>query len=266
MLRKIKASISGAYGKVHRAQTLGGMVPPLFDLKVFTDNIVVAYPIVDLEAELGERQLGTILMLFAEVQASLAVDGFLLSRAISVGLHYQDQDIAYGPALLEAVDLDKSGGSPRLVIAPSAEQLIATQLTSYDQVTSSPHYWELLEDTTDNKLFINYLGLAFENFRDFGIDRELLGSFRDTVLNGLQEHRLNPQVRQKYEWLATYHNYVCSEFADLWYEVRNDPDADLEDLAFSDDAQGARDYLVAIDALHPPRRFDSERLRGQLAP
>ena len=144
LLRKIKASISGAYGKVHRAQTLGGMVPPLFDLKVFTDNIVVAYPIVDLEAELGERQLGTILMLFAEVQASLAVDGFLLRGAISVGLHYQDQDIAYGPALLEAVDLDKSGGSPRLVIAPSAEQLIATQLTSYDQVTSSPHYWELL--------------------------------------------------------------------------------------------------------------------------
>ena len=263
-LRTIKNSISVAYGKVHRTRTLAGLARPLFDLKVFTDNIVVAYPIDDLETELGESELGTILMLFAEVQASLASNGFLLRGAITVGPHYQDQDIAYGPALFEAVDLDKSGGSPRLVIAPSAERLIAHQLTSYDHVTSAPHYWELLEDSADSQLFIDYLGIAFENFQESGIDRELLGAFRGTVSNGLQKHRLNPRVWQKYKWLATYHNYVCSEFADSWYAVRNAPDADLEALSFSDEAQGALDFLVDINALPPPRRFDAERFQGRL--
>ena len=81
----------------------------IFDMKVFTDNIVVAYPLGDRLRNDGEIELGTILALFAQVQTSLALDGFLLRGAIAYGDHYQDDDVAYGDALLEAVDLDQSG-------------------------------------------------------------------------------------------------------------------------------------------------------------
>ena len=50
----------------------------IFDMKVFTDNIVVAYPLRDPYHDDGEIELGTFLMLFARVQASLAADGFFL--------------------------------------------------------------------------------------------------------------------------------------------------------------------------------------------
>ena len=111
-LRSIKHSLSAAYDKLRKAQTLDGMIPSMFDMKVFTDNIVVAYPLRNQVLVFGEYELGSLLMLFAQMQASLAADGFFLRGAIAAGEHYQDQDIAYGEALLEAVDLDKSGSPP----------------------------------------------------------------------------------------------------------------------------------------------------------
>ena len=78
-LRRIKSSLDKAYKIVHRAKLLGGAVPSIFDMKVFTDSIVVAYPLRDPSGELGEPELGTLLMLFADVQASLAPDGFFPS-------------------------------------------------------------------------------------------------------------------------------------------------------------------------------------------
>ena len=139
-LLRIKRSLEKTYEIVRKAKTLDGMVPSIFDMKVFTDNIVVAYPLRNASRDLGEPELGTLLMLFAEVQASLAFDGFLLRGAIALGDHYQDDDIAYGEALLEAVDLDKSGGPPRLVIGSSLEHLIAAQLESYGDGGWAPHH------------------------------------------------------------------------------------------------------------------------------
>ena len=70
-LRRIKQSIGTAYKKLREAQTSDGMVPSMFDMKVFTDNIVVAYPLRNLIIDGGEPELGDLLMLFGEIQAKL---------------------------------------------------------------------------------------------------------------------------------------------------------------------------------------------------
>lgn len=174
-LRKVKASLASAYGKVREFATDAGAQFQIFDMKVFTDNIVVAYPLRDLHRNFGEPELGTLLMLFAQMQAGLAGDGFLLRGAIAAGLHYQDGDITYGEALLEAVDLDKSGDAPRLVIASSVEPLISKHLSWYSGGWA-PHQDILLEDPRDGRLFVDYLSVAFEHFPDGPIDYELLAA------------------------------------------------------------------------------------------
>ena len=119
-LRRIKRSIDAAYEEVRTVATLEGVVPPIFHMKVFTDNFLVAYPLSSPSRDRGEPELGTFLMLFPQVQASLAAEGLFLRGAIAEGQHY---DIVYGDALLEAVNLDKSGRLPRLVMASSVERL-----------------------------------------------------------------------------------------------------------------------------------------------
>ena len=257
-LRRVKDSLDVAYGKVRDAKEAGGINSSIFDMKVFTDNIVVAYPVHDPDIELGEGELGTILMLFSEVQASLAVNGFLLRGAIAFGDHYQDDDIAFGPALLEAIDLDKSGSGPRLVIARSAECQIARQLTSYGYVSDAPHYDALLKDANDGRLFVNYLQAVFRYFPDDRMDYKLLAEHRDSVASGLQEYESNPRVRQKYEWVATYHNYVCQDIADRYFLQRRE-EVDPEQLAYSAEARRALEYLVPFNGLlRPPQRLDAK--------
>ena len=271
-LRRIKRSLSKAYHGMRTFVNRLGSEPPIFDIKVFTDNIVVAYPLQSFDVDSGEPELGTILDLFAHVQCSLARDGFLLRGAITGGQHYQDRDIVLGEALLEAVDLDESGKPPRLVIGTSVEPLIARQLSSYFDSKRAPHHIHLLDDPLDGRLFVNYLNAAFEYFPDGPILNEYLTNHGRRVREGLREHKSNANVLEKYKWLASYHNYVCQAFAER-YQLgadRIDPyDADPELMAISAGAQHVRDYIIPIKGelgIPTPRRLDAERLRRRLNP
>ena len=264
-LRKVKASLASAYDEVREFATDARRRFRIFDMKVFTDNIVVAYPLRDLHKNFGEPELGTLLMLFAQMQASLAKDGFFLRGAITAGCHYQDDDIAYGRAFLEAVGLDKSGEPPRLVIASSVETLISKHLSWYSGGWA-PHQDILLEDPRDGQLFIDYLSVAFEHFPDGPIDYELLAAHSKNVNEGLCIYESEPRVRSKYTWLASYHNYACRAFAnrfsDLGYE-----EADLEGVAIAEEAQRALKHLVHLEDQteeQSPRPLDAQRLRQRL--
>ena len=266
-LKRIKRSLAAAYETVRKAKTLDGWDPSIFDMKVFTDNIVVAYPLLAPSHDFGEPELVDLLMLFAQVQASLAADGFLLRGAIAFGDHYQDDDIAYGKALIEAVDLDKSGGSPRLVVALSVAFLISKHLSWYGDGSWAPHHEQLLEDPCDGQLFINYLGSAFELFPDGPIDHELLASHGEIVCEGLKAYQSDPRVRAKYVWMATYHNYVCHAFADR-YSYQGGEEADLEKVAIAGEAQRVLEHMVPCEGLpleQCPRRLNAQRLRQRLA-
>ncbi len=262
-LKRIKNSLHGAYSMVRNAQTHGGKVEPVFDMKVFTDNIVVAYPLSPPDYKLGEDALGTLLTLFGQVQAKLAGDGFLLRGGIAVGDHYQDRDMAYGRALIEAVSLDTPQGAPRLVLGSSVEPLVSKHLSFYGDHDWAPPYQQMLEDPRDEKLFINYLGSAFAEFPDGPFDCELLASHGEFVRESLNTYRLDQSVRAKYEWMAVYHNSVCQAFADR-YSDKGGWDADDQNVAQVTNAQRALEYLLPCEGLRP-RPIDAQRLRERIA-
>ena len=256
-LQKTKRSLGAAYENVRRIAKRFEAIPLTLDMKVFTDNIVVAHPLSFPSQDLGEPELGSMLDIFAHLQAGLAADGFFLRGAITIGPHYQDKDVVYGTALLEAVDLDKSGKPPRLVIGQSVEPLISEHLSWYFGGWT-PHHPRLLEDPRDGRLFINYLNVAFENFPDGPIDYELLARHRKSVRRGLREHESNERVLPKYRWLAYYHDYVCRTFADA-HSIRNNEKAEPFDLAVEVEAQKVLDHLIPFEE-QLFRPLDSGRL------
>jgi len=252
-LRRIKYSLNAAYEDVRELSQSTEWGPGVLDVKFFTDDIVVAFPMRNFGKELGEGELGTILTMFGRAQSVLAKHGYFLRGGIAQGQHFQDQSIAFGEALLKAVDLNEKGKPPRLVIGSSVECLIAAHLTNYADMDSAPHFEILLEDPNDGRLFINYLWRAFEEFPDDPIDRHLLAAHRNNVVKGLEEHRPDTDVGKKYSWLATYHNYVCRDFAEHYP---------------TEEAREALNYLVHFaglpNSILPPRRLDSDLLEQRL--
>lgn len=266
-LQRIKGSLSAAYDTVREyAKPWEGKGPPFFDMKVFTDDIVVAHPLTSPAWDLGEPEVGSLLLLFAHVQASLAADGFILRGGIAAGQHYQDQDIVYGEALLEAVDLNKSGKPPRLTIGTSVGCLISQHLSWYAP-DSSPYHSHLLEDPSDGRFFVNYLDVAFEHFPWGEIGHELLEAHRQMLSRGLQKYEAEPDVHAKYKWLAAYHNYVCRAFADE-YGVPVSEDAAPDATAAIQEALSVLEYVVPLEPEPPaellPRPLDPKNLQQHL--
>ncbi len=273
-LLRVKRALDLAHEDIKRFASPAIGDSPIFEMKLFTDNFLVAYPIREGWVSDGEGELGTVLLMFAGVQARLAVEGFFLRGAVAAGEHYQAGDIVYGNALLEAVDLDKSGGPPRLVIAPSVEPMILDHLSAYGDGDSLYHH-TLLEDPRDPEegcLFLNYLQAVLGNFPDFLTGYEPLAAHRDRVSESLREHESKQYIRRKYEWVAAYHNYALEKVAGRYsgrYSVIDPEQADGEEFAAVAAAKGLLNYLVPVEMLvedlDAPLPFDVERLRRRVS-
>ncbi len=82
-LRRGESSLDAAYEEIHEDTTTRDSRDSILDMKIldmklFTDNIVVGYPLHDPIANFGEPELGALLILFAHAQARLAADGFFI--------------------------------------------------------------------------------------------------------------------------------------------------------------------------------------------
>lgn len=263
-LQRIKHSLDVAYYWARKRATYGGIdEPPIFHLKLFTDNIVVAYPLRDIPRDFGEPELGAMLDILSDVQASLAADGFFLRGGVTVGEHYQDEDIVYGGAFLRAYDLDRSGTPPRLVIDPSVERLVSKHMSFYYGMTP-PHHFRLLEDS-DGKLFVNYLSAAVQFFPEY-INHSLLEAHSKEISSNLRKYKTDPGVWKKYAWLATYHNYVCSTFANQAQDWGG-AEAGPEEMTIRASAWRMRDHLIEYESRPedlPPRPFDEDQLHKRV--
>lgn len=185
--------------------------PPFVALRAFTDNIVLGRPLFTGPLEDGESELAYMMMASAAYQFALARSGFFVRGAIAVGDHYMDEYMVFGPALIEAHDLESARAkTPRVLLSERAREFVTRHVRSYGDVSDSPHDSELLVDA-DGEWFLNYLDAARGDD-----DVELLPAYRpffmqhrEVVASRLTEFATVPPVLAKYEWVAAYHNFVC---------------------------------------------------------
>src|ERR1039458_1664468 len=96
---------------------LSANLPDSYVIKVFTDNIVLGFPILDD----GESEFGTMLFRVGRYQYTLLKHGLFVRGGIAFGDLYMDDDVVYGKGLLDAYEAEtKLARDPRIVLGPSA--------------------------------------------------------------------------------------------------------------------------------------------------
>lgn len=144
-LNRLREALSNAHQRLRERadgfglrEKLGLVKHSHFVIKVFTDNIVIGYPLRSVESfEGGYFELQAILEVLAEYQVGLAQEGFFIRGGIAYGNHYMDEDIVFGDALLEAVELNKRGEPPRLTLAKSAWKMVQKYLKDTGDIKDS---------------------------------------------------------------------------------------------------------------------------------
>lgn len=194
------------------ARDLGSDAPPdpqigyAIDWRVmaFSDNVVLGVP----SQIIGVEMFNTVVGLISSAQLTLALEGYFVRGGISKGLLFMDHEMVYGPALIDAHDLEHSIAlHPRIVLSRDLHQQVSAQ------ETSSGYPDPLLLLDSEGAVYLNYMEnliLAGSDIVDWnGVD-----THRALIEEHLTELRDEPEVRSKFCWLAQYHNAFCDNHSD----------------------------------------------------
>jgi hypothetical protein len=215
-----------------------------WDVKAFTDNIIIGHPIPKTVYEsqmTGESQMQTVFANLGNFQLETIRNGFFLRGAIAVGHFYMGPDVVFGKCQIEAVEAEKKACDPKIILCPSAIKLIA-DLDKYFSIERSSQYRDLLLDV-DGQVFLNYLSNVLVESQHTAT---ILNEHKAMIETRLKDFAPEPKIWSKYLWVANYHNYFCRTFTNLG-------ETSLIDI----DQSGLREN---------PKRLTGEELKHLLAP
>lgn len=173
-------------------------------VKTFSDNIVVAFPFRS-SSKMDDHDVVDIFLseLIHQIHELTMYSGFPLRGAVAAGgLMFTDKFL-FGPALVDAVELEKAAVFPRIVLSESVLRYVKPD---------SPVAQKILRDA-DGRSFLHYLG---------GLNGRWLKRHREYVQQGLTENSNHIHERQKYEWLTQYHNFSAEMAQSPEYAIKID--------------------------------------------
>lgn len=159
----------------------------------FSDTLVLAAPIVNGTDDATEIRA---LMRHARwLQNDLVAEGFFVRGGLSLGSLHVSDHVLFGPALVEAYDLEsRAAVHPRILLSRAASE------TQRGTAGAS-----MLICDDDGQTFIDYLGAAVDTPHE---PTSTLQFHRDTVVERLHRSRRHKRLWEKYRWLGEYHNAV----------------------------------------------------------
>ena len=163
----------------------------------FSDSVVVSY----LATEEGglEDMLRDVLRL----QIQLIHRKILVRGAITLGKLYHQRDFVFGPALNEAVELERLANYPRVI---AERDLLAR--AGLVNVGSPPSAIAPLTLDLDGQYFVDYFAVQPDDFdEDWGSLVEYLIELREVIL-ALSKRR-EPSLRIKHGWMRQRFNGVA---------------------------------------------------------
>lgn len=176
----------------------------------FSDCIVISYPL-DYKGGLFH-----ILIDLIHIQLDLLFNGIVLRGGITVGDVFHDDNIAFGPALVKAYDLEsKVAKYPRIVIEEETiiKGIIETLPSGHTVEMELEYVQDLLkEDGTNEKLYYLDTLAQYQELDDNYYYYEMLDIVRNLILQEMDNNKTNQSVLEKYHWFKDYYNDTVDRF------------------------------------------------------
>lgn len=196
----------------------GGLLPTSRQVSQFSDHIVVSY----LKNEPFGSGVTSIILDVHSLQLSLIRKGILLRGAITVGRLFHDEDHVFGPALNEAVCLEKLANYPRVILDRQVLE-DADLLKSTRPATDSPDgsILSMITEDFDGLHYVDYINVHLLDFGDEWSDlREYLESLRDVIKD--LSCKKSPSIRVKHSWLRSKFNAMSKPLQDAGFQKLGD--------------------------------------------
>jgi len=168
----------------------------------FTDNVVLGWPV----ARDAVSELYATLREAASFQYALTRFGLFVRGGLTRGPHYMSEDLVFGPALIDAYNLERSVAVyPRIVLGRRAIELVQNARRRKGQRVYR-RLARLLWRSGEGETFLNYLDVVRA---DSTSARSELLRHRLRIEQALVASTRSTRVWEKYRWLADYHDHFC---------------------------------------------------------
>ncbi|HTZ87208.1 MAG TPA: hypothetical protein VMB05_11135, partial [Solirubrobacteraceae bacterium] len=162
----------------------------------FTDNAVVAQP--QQTSEHSESLIGGLEIVAADLLVHCWIRGFLGRGAITYGDHHISDRFVFGPALVEAVNLEKKTRWPRVVLGADAVKAEREHSAYYSQALQSTQSRCLTSDE-DGVVFVDHLGVYISKSGEL-IPEQALRAIQTVTTRALSSLERNKEPWLKWRW------------------------------------------------------------------
>lgn len=173
----------------------------------FSDNVILGFPKASEEEIDFLNEIVPLITQLAFNQTTLATIGIFIRGGITMGSLYVDSNIAFGTALVEAVEVEQCEASnPRIVLSDDLWKQLRSIIERHPKIHQVAT--QFLCKDSDGRIFINYLKIT-----KFFADEHFLESIEQHKQNmqlNLALNSSNHRIWSKYFWAANYHNYFLN--------------------------------------------------------
>ena len=192
-------------------EVAGQMKPTSRRVTQFSDSVVISY----LKDEQQSQGVWSLLLDVHRIQLDLISSGVLLRGAITSGQLFHNECFVFGPALNEAVALEKLASYPRVIL--DGEILEEAGLKRSGRPKRSLDRSRLIDSMVaedfDGLYYVDYFNVHPDDFsEDWGDLYEYLESLRDLV-KGLA-YKKEPSLKVKHSWMRTKFNDMVESLAE----------------------------------------------------
>jgi hypothetical protein len=183
----------------------------------FTDNLVIGTPVF----RFPQDQEGALLFTLVNVSYLFLIlleAGFLGRGGIAFGQHYMDDRFVFGPALIDAAELEKATKQPRVALAPETATLAAqiANTSGYYEAGAVPHLRSLVVDESDGAVFVDPVGVWLSEEDDEATAEHLLAIYKQRIEAGIEASAEEAAVQRKWLWLADYFNWSIRGYVEYF--------------------------------------------------
>ncbi len=189
----------------------------------------------------------------AAYQFDLTVNNIFIRGCATVNYGYLDQTIAFGPGMIAAVECEKNAKYPRICLTDRAMKPIRHYIDN--RWPGDERISKFVLHGDDKQFFINYLQTIIDFINDFcepipeemkeyplynnvPESIELMKKHKENIESNLK----NPEVREKFSWLANYHNYFCeSHFEEIDDLIISDYHEKFSAISLNNQVEGIKD-------------------------
>lgn len=173
--------------------------PSRWALKFFSDNLAFGFP-ADEDDVAQHRAADFAIRCVQRYQLHMALNGFFVRGAMTVGPICLTDEIIFGPSLIESYVLEsKTSIVPRVILTKPLQELFARS------ASASLGSGESTCRDIDGWWFVNYLQAAVG---PSGIDWQIIERHKASVLETLAKTTAH-DVLPKFGWSCRYHNVFC---------------------------------------------------------